>query len=97
MAEEQERPYRNVYTSDIHTIKKGDKVEVSFSPNSQKHFADPDYDYYFPTYIGIVISSNHTRLDEIILENPDTKNTFACEDRAGTSGMVGIKVFLDLP
>jgi hypothetical protein len=36
-------------------------------------------------------------LDEIILENPDTKNTFACEDRAGTSGMVGIKVFLDLP
>jgi hypothetical protein len=95
MAEEQERPYRNVYTSDIHTIKPGDIVKVSFSPNSQKHFADPNFEYYFPTYTGIVISSNHTRLEEIILEDPDTKKTFACEDRAGTSAMVGIKVFLN--
>ena len=94
MAEEQERPFKPVYTSEINTIKQGDEVEVSFSPNSQKHFADPDYEYYFPTYTGIVISSNHTRLDEIILEDPVTKKTFACEDRAGTSAMVGIKVFL---
>lgn len=90
----QERSFKPVYTSEIHTIEQGAEVEISFSPNSQKHFANPDFDYWFPTYTGIVISSNHTKLDEIIIEDPVTKKTFACEDRAGTSAMVGIKVFL---
>ena len=92
---QQERPYIPVYTSDIHTLKPGDKIEISFSPNSQKHFADPDFDYYFPTYTGTVISSNHTELGEIILEDPITKKQFPCEDRPGTSAQVGIKLFLD--
>jgi len=93
--EQQERPSEFISTTEIHKILLGDKIEVTFSPNSQKHFADPNYDYYFPTYTGTVISSNHTVLGEIILEDPITKNTFRCEDRAGTSASAGIRRFLD--
>ena len=81
--------------TEIHKLHRGDKIEVTFCPNSQKYFADPDFDYYFPTYTGTIISSNHTKFDEIILEDPVTKKTFRCEDRAGTSASPGIRRFLN--
>jgi hypothetical protein len=93
--EQSERPFEFISTTEIHKIQPGDKIEVTFCPNSQKHFFDPEFDYYFPTYNGTVISSNHTVLGEIILEDPFTKKTFPCEDRAGTSATTGIKRFLD--
>jgi len=93
--EQQERLSEFISTTEIPKLRPGDKIEVTFCPNSQKHFGDPDFDYYFPTYTGTVISSNHTVLGEIILEDPVTKKTFACEDRAGTSATPGIKRFLD--
>jgi hypothetical protein len=93
--EQEERPAEFISTTEVHNLRPGDQIEVTFSPNSQKHFGDPDFDYYFPTYTGTVISSNHTKLDEIILEDPLTKKTFPCEDRAGTSAAAGIRRFLD--
>jgi hypothetical protein len=93
--EEPERPSEFISTTEIQKLRPGDQIEVTFCPNSQKHFAADDYDYYFPTYTGTVISSNHTVLGEIILEDPLTKNTFKCEDRAGTSATAGIRRFLD--
>lgn len=93
--EEPERPSEFISTTEIYKLQPKDKIEVTFCPNSQKHFFDPDFDYYFPTYTGTVISSNHTKLDEIILEDPITKKTFRCEDRAGTSATPGIRRFLD--
>lgn len=93
--EAQERPSEFISTTEVRKILPGDKIEVTFCPNSQKHYADPDFDYYFPTYTGTVISSNHTVLGEIILEDPLTKNTFKCEDRAGTSASSGIRRFLN--
>jgi hypothetical protein len=93
--EQEERPSEFISTTEVHKILPGDKIEVTFCPNSQKHFTADDYDYYFPTYTGTVISSNHTVLGEIILEDPLTKNTFKCEDRAGTSASSGIRRFLD--
>jgi hypothetical protein len=91
---EEERPSEFISTTEVQKIHPGDQIEVTFCPNSQKHFNDPDFDYYFPTYTGTVISSNHTKLDEIILEDPLTKKTFRCEDRAGTSATAGIRRFL---
>jgi hypothetical protein len=90
---EEERPSEFISTTEVHNLRPGDQIKVTFSPNSQKHFT-ADFDYYFPTYTGTVISSNHTKLDEIILEDPLTKNTFRCEDRAGTSAIAGIRRFL---
>ena len=92
--EAQERPSEFISTTEVHKIRPGDKIEVTFSPNSQKHFEKPDFDYYFPTYTGTVISSNHTTLDEIILKNPITKETYACENKAGDESMTCIKRFL---
>ena len=92
---QEERPFEFISTTEIPKLRPGDKIEVTFCPNSQKHFDDPDFDYYFPTYTGTVISSNHTVLGEIILEDPLTKKTFPCEDRAGTSATAGIRRFLD--
>jgi hypothetical protein len=92
--EQQERLSEFISTTEVHKILPGDKIEVTFCPNSQKHFTE-DFDYYFPTYTGTVISSNHTVLGEIILEDPITKKTFPCEDRAGTSATPGIRRFLD--
>ncbi len=90
----EERPSEFISTTEVQNLRPGDQIEVTFCPNSQKHFDDPDFDYYFPTYTGTVISSNHTKLDEIILEDPLTKKTFRCEDRAGTSATAGIRRFL---
>ena len=98
MAHQEEEPERLsefISTTEIHKLHPGDKIEVTFCPNSQKHFTADDYDYYFPTYTGTVISSNHIVLGEIILEDPLTKNTFKCENRAGTSASSGIRRFLD--
>jgi hypothetical protein len=91
---EEERPSEFISTTEVKNLRPGDQIEVTFCPNSQKHFGDRDFDYYFPTYTGTVISSNHTKLDEIILEDPLTKKKFRCEDRAGTSATAGIKRFL---
>ena len=92
---EEERPSEFISTTEVHNLRPGDKIEVTFCPNSQKHFADPDFDYYFPTYTGTVISSNHTTVDEIILQNPITKETYACENKAGDESMIFIRRFLD--
>jgi hypothetical protein len=93
----EERPFEFIYTCEINEkIKPGDNLEVSFSPQSQKYLLlDPEeYERWFPTYTGIVISSNHTSVDEIILQNPITKETYACENKAGDESMPCIKRFL---
>ena len=95
--EQPERQFVYIYTNEIQKINPGDNLEVSYSPQSQKYLLlDPEeYNQYFPTYSGVVISSNHTTLDEIILQNPITKETFACENKAGDESMSFIKRFLD--
>jgi len=98
MAQEQpERQFEFIYTCEIQKINPGDNLEVSYSPQSQKYLLlDPEeYEQWFPTYSGIVISSNHTTLDEIILQNPITSQTYACENKAGDESMIFIKRFLD--
>jgi hypothetical protein len=98
MQKEQERPFEFIYTCEIQKkIKPGDKLEVSYSPQSTKYLLlEPEeYERWFPTYIGIVISSNHTTVDEIILENQITKETFACENKSGDESITCIKRFLD--
>ncbi len=93
----EEKPFEFIYTCEIKTnIKPGDNLEVSFSPQSQKYLLlDPEeYERWFPTYIGIVITSNHTSVDEIILQNPITKETYKCENKAGDESMICIKRFL---
>ena len=95
---DQERKFKCIYTCEIQEkIKLGDELEVSFSPQSQKYLLlDPEeYERWFPTYRGIVISSNHTIVDEIILQNKSTKETFACENKAGDESMILIKRFLN--
>ena len=95
--EQEERPSEFIYTCEINEkIKLGDNLEVSYSPQSQKYFLlDPEeYERWFPTYTGIVISSNHTTSDEIILQNPITKEIYACENKAGDESITCIKRFL---
>ncbi len=95
--EQPERQFEYIYTNEIQKINPGDSLEVSYSPQSQKYLLlDPEeYNQYFPTYSGVVISSSHTTLDEIILQNPITKETFACENKAGDESMSFIRRFLD--
>jgi hypothetical protein len=96
--EQEERKFEFIFTCEItKKIKPGDNLEVSFSPQSSKYLLlDPEeYEKWFPTYTGIVISSNHTTSDEIILQNPVTKETYACENKAGDESMTCIKRFLD--
>ena len=98
MSQEQEREFEFIYTCEINEkIKLGDNLEVSYSPQSQKYLLldSEEYEQWFPTYTGVVISSNHTSVDEIILQNPVTKETFACENKAGDESMTCIKRFLD--
>ena len=95
---EQERDFECIYTCEIQEkIKPGDELEVSFSPQSQKYLLlDPEeYERWFPTYRGIVISSNHTIVDEIILQNQSTKETFVCENKSGDESMIFIKRFVN--
>ena len=95
---DQEKKFKYIYTCEIQEkIKPGDELEVSFSPQSQKYLLlEPEeYDQWFPTYTGIVISSNHTTVDEIILQNSITKETYACENKAGDESMIMIKRFLN--
>ena len=95
---DQERDFEYIYTCEIQKkIKPGDELEVSFSPQSQKYLLlDPEeYERWFPTYRGIVISSNHTIVDEIILQNQSTKETFVCENKSGDESMIFIKRFVD--
>lgn len=95
---DQERQFKYIYTCEIQEkIKPGDELEVSFSPQSQENLLlNPEkYEQWFPTYRGIVISSNHTTVDEIILQNKSTKETFACENKAGDESMIFIKKFVD--
>jgi hypothetical protein len=98
MSQEQERKFEFIYTCEINEkIKSGDNLEVSYSPQSQKYLLlEPEeYERWFPTYTGIVISSNHTSVDEITLQNPVTKETFACKNKSGDESMTCIKRFLD--
>ena len=74
--------------SDLSFLQPGDKVKIQITPHSQKHFADPNYDYFFPEYEGIVISIDNPRdMDQILIENLDHKRVY-CVNRAGTSGFV---------
>lgn len=96
--EQEERPSEFIYSCEINEkIKPGDNLEVSYSHQSSKYFfLDPEeYERWFPTYTGIVISSNHNTSDEIILQNPITKETYACENKAGDESMLFIKRFLN--
>jgi hypothetical protein len=90
---EKERQFEYINISDVVP---GMEIEVSYSPQSQKYFLLDleEYERWFPTYSGVVISSNHTILDEIILQNPDTKETFACKNRAGDESMSFIRRLL---
>ncbi len=93
-----ERQFEFIYTCEIQQkIKPGDELEVSFSPQSQKYLLiDPEeYEQWFPTYQGLVISCTHTIVDEIILQNPKTKETYACENKSGDESMILIKRFLN--
>lgn len=94
---EPERQFEYIYTCEIQKINPGDNLEVSYSHQSSKYFQldQEEYEHWFSTYTGIVISSNHTTLDEIILQNPITKETFACKNKAGDESMIFIKRFLD--
>ena len=95
---DQEKKFKYIFTCEIQEkIKPGDELEVSFSPQSQKYLLryPEKYEQWFPTYRGIVISSNHTTVDEIILQNQSTKETFASENKAGDESMIFIKKFVD--
>ena len=77
-----------IYSFDnLSYLQRGDFVKITFEPVSQKHFGCHDYDFYFPTYYGKVISSNNKGLNELLVKGKDGK-TFYCTDRAGTSGFV---------
>ena len=91
---EQERKFEYISISDV---KPGMEIEVSYSPQSQKYLLldKEEYDRWFPTYTGVVISSNHTILDEVILQNQATKETFACENRSGDESMIFIRHLLN--
>lgn len=96
--EQEEREFEIIYTCEINEkIKPGDNLEVSYSHQSSKYFQldHEEYERWFPTYTGIVISSNHTTVDEIILQNPITKETYACENKAGDESMIFIRRFLN--
>ena len=71
--------------SDLSFLRRGDLIKISFTPHSQKHFASPDYDYYFPTYEGKIMSSSAKSIDDILIKDVDGK-TYYCTNRAGTSG-----------
>ncbi len=74
---------------DISFIREGDYVDISFTPHSQKHFMDPDYDYYFPHYQGKVLKTSKN-LDELLIL--DLNNELVkCINRAGTSGFITAK------
>ncbi len=73
--------------TDFSFLKRGDYVKITFSPNSQKHFSDPNYDYYFPTYEGKIISSNIKNLEDILIKD-NLGKTHQCINRAGTSGFM---------
>jgi hypothetical protein len=95
---DQERQFECIYSCEIQEkIKLGDELEVSFSPQSQKYLLLDleEYERWFPTYRGIVISFNHTTVDEIILQNQSTKEIFACENKSGDESMILIKRFLN--
>lgn len=72
---------------DLSFLRRGDFVKISIEPHSQKHFCDPNYEYYFPSYFGKVISSNNKEMDQLLLKGKDGK-TFYCINRAGTSGFI---------
>jgi len=83
-AQAQDQKWESISQSEIHTLKRGDFVDISFSPHSQKHFFDPNFNFYFPNYKGKILSSHHTTLKEILIKNENGK-THTCDDRAGTS------------
>jgi len=71
--------------SDLSFLQRGDWVKITFTPHSQKHFDDPNYEFYFPTYEGKVISSVAKTMDELLIRDSNGK-TLYCINRAGTSG-----------
>jgi hypothetical protein len=71
--------------TDISILQTGDYIKISFSPHSQKHFMDPQYDYYFPEYSGKIISNNAKTIDELLIVDKNNK-TYYCENRCGSSG-----------
>ena len=74
--------------TDLSFLNTGDKVKIQFTPHSQKHFADPNYDYFFPVYEGTVVSVEDSRdIDRLLIETINHKMIY-CVNRAGTSGFM---------
>jgi len=71
--------------SDLSFLRRGDMIKITFTPHSQKYLAYPDYDYYFPTYEGKVISSLAKTMDDLLIKDSEGR-TYYCTNRAGTSG-----------
>lgn len=78
--------------TDLSFLRRGDYVDISITPHSQKYFSDPNYDFYFPNYRGKVISSTARTLDELMIKDLSGK-TIYCIDRAGTSGFITGKYY----
>lgn len=72
---------------DLSFLNKDDIVKITFSPISQKHFDDPNYNYYFPSYEGKVLTSNPKTLNDLYIETAD-KTIINCINRAGSSAFV---------
>jgi len=82
----------HINEEDIGFIKRGDYIEIMFSPFSQKHFFKDDYDHYFPIYFGKVMSNCHSRMEDLLIKDPKGKD-FYYENRCGTSGMMSCKFY----
>ena len=72
---------------DISFLNIGDLIKITFTPHSQKHFLYPDYDYYFPTYEGKLISYNPKNMDEMLILTSENEKVY-CVNRCGTSGFM---------
>jgi len=78
--------------TDVSFLRKGYYVYIQFTPHSQKHFMDPNYDFYFPVYYGKIIETS-ADLDNIKIITEDNQEKF-CVDRAGTSGFMIARYYI---
>lgn len=72
---------------DAHLLQRGDYIKICFHPYSQKHFYKDDFFEYFPLYFGKIISSNHFKLEDVLIKDPNGK-TYYYQNRIGSSGFV---------
>lgn len=77
---------------DAHFLERGDYVNISFHPYSQKHFYKDDFLEYFPLYFGKIISSNNSVLEDILIKPPRGKSYYY-KNKIGTSGFTSISFY----